>query len=611
MESVKKTKNKKWAINRMVIYLLTVLFFVVGIMFIYMYNNFNKIFTEAIYSAFNSNIISNVYELKFKKLRINILKGNIQVLDVELQPREKPLVDYPYINSSFSLKTSKILLKDIELMKLFNAKKIDLSRIEILNPVIVIKMAGNKVEFIPYKDSTLANSKEGKKQIGSYFLAEFDLINASIHSENTNKERKFHIDSFNVSIRDVSFKQQTKSIGLFLKHAEVGIGKFKSMFKKDDISNLNFVNFNIKVDSIDFQKTPDTITYHFKNCAMDMKDLVLYTADSVFQIALKTFQLSCTDKSLQINGFSFKPDITKTSLLENYKYQLPPIFTVSAGIIQLNGLNIDTLLYKKKLYVEELLLNKVDVYIIKDKKKAIDFKHIEEYPGQKIKKLKLPVWVKSVKATNITVDNQEFKPDGTIAKVKIQNISAEMSNVTNMDSINPLVIKGTGCVENKACFEINLAFSYGLSQFTFNGKIKKFELKDLNPLLKYYAPLNINKGFVDEITFSGIAHHASSSGTLTFLYHDLDIDLQLKERAKWQSDILTFAANTYINNANPVSANQPPRIVKFDAKRDMNKGFLNIVLKSIFAGIKQTILMSKENRKSYQGEKDKWNEKNN
>jgi len=189
MESEKKINQKKWTVKRVIRNLLLSILILVSAGLFYVYNNFNNIVTEAVYSTFNSNIISNVYELKFKKLRLNFVTGTIRVIDVELLPWEKPLKDYPYINSSFSLKTSKILLKNIDLIKLFKQKKLELSRIEILNPEIELKMSGEKIEFIPYKDSTHVKSGSDKKRINSYFLAEFDLINASIHSENTDKER--------------------------------------------------------------------------------------------------------------------------------------------------------------------------------------------------------------------------------------------------------------------------------------------------------------------------------------------------------------------------------------------------------------------------------------
>ena len=77
------------------------------------------------------------------------------------------------------------------------------------------------------------------------------------------------------------------------------------------------------------------------------------------------------------------------------------------------------------------------------------------------------------------------------------------------------------------------------------------------------------------------------------------------KKAKWKSSVLAFAANTYLNASNPASANLPPRIVKFHVERDMNKGFVNILIKSILSGLKETMIMSKENRKAYHQEKKK------
>jgi hypothetical protein len=39
--------------------------------------------------------------------------------------------------------------------------------------------------------------------------------------------------------------------------------------------------------------------------------------------------------------------------------------------------------------------------------------------------------------------------------------------------------------------------------------------------------------------------------------------------------------------------------------RDMNKGGINILLKSALTGLKETIIMSKENKKAYKKEKKK------
>ena len=62
---------------------------------------------------------------------------------------------------------------------------------------------------------------------------------------------------------------------------------------------------------------------------------------------------------------------------------------------------------------------------------------------------------------------------------------------------------------------------------------------------------------------------------------------------------MAFAANTYLNASNPASADMPPRIVQYHADRDMNKGFVNILIKSVLGGLKETMIMSKGNKKAY------------
>jgi hypothetical protein len=92
---------------------------------------------------------------------------------------------------------------------------------------------------------------------------------------------------------------------------------------------------------------------------------------------------------------------------------------------------------------------------------------------------------------------------------------------------------------------------------------------------------------------------------MKFLYHDLDVDLKVADK-KWQNDVVAFAANTYLSTNNPPSAGAPPKIVNYEAVRDLNKGGFNPIIRSFLSGMKETMIMSKENKKAYKEEKKKW-----
>ena len=131
METTPEPKKKRHLFRRFLFWAMAILIVILSSATFYVSRNLNRLVSEAIMKGFNSNAISDVYELKFEKLRINIFSGNIRVLNVLLQPRQKPIHDYPYINSSFRLETKKILLEDVQLMTMVKTGKLELKRIEI------------------------------------------------------------------------------------------------------------------------------------------------------------------------------------------------------------------------------------------------------------------------------------------------------------------------------------------------------------------------------------------------------------------------------------------------------------------------------------------------
>jgi hypothetical protein len=144
---------------------------VIAIILIVVYNNFNKLLSQALLRSFNSSIVSDVYELKFEDLRVNIFDRTIKVFNVTMLPREKPLNTYPYINSSFRLKTEKLTLKNVEILPYWNkvnsSWKESPSQIQQLNYCL----AGNKASSSPLKIQRPSHSQQGrlKRNLSNHF----------------------------------------------------------------------------------------------------------------------------------------------------------------------------------------------------------------------------------------------------------------------------------------------------------------------------------------------------------------------------------------------------------------------------------------------------------
>jgi hypothetical protein len=600
--------NKKWPVKRTVIISILVLLTLSGI---YLYRNFNQLLSDALLKSFNSSVISDVYELKFENLQVNLYNGSIRVFNVSVLPREKPLKDYPYINSSFSLKTENLLLESVEIRTLLKENRLILSNILISKPEIEFLLNGTRHVMLPFKDKAATTEKKdsSKRPIESFGLKEFQLKEATFHSINNDKQREFRIYNLNISVHDLLVSQALGEYKTSFSEVALAIGEFGGELKKGPIKQLRFENFDIGIDSLDFRLTLDTLIYQFHDFHARLNALDIQTADSIFHVAMKSFDLSYEKKSIKLEGVSFKPNVSHAVLQKDFKYQHTE-FSGSVGSIALNAVNFDSVIYANKLFIDEIELFDTKASIFKDKTKPIDSTRFPLYLAQSISGIKLPMLIKKIKASNVELENTEKKPDGSEAKVKINKAKVEVHNLTNLAPKEKLEIYADANINGKVRFTASLAFSYSQPQFSFKGTLAKFDLPDLNELIQAYTPAKITQGTSDEISFEGVAEKTSASGTMKFLYHDLKIDLELQDQARWKSSVIAFAANTALHSNNPVSTGVPPREVKFQIERDMNKGFVNVLIKSVLNGLKETMIMNKENRKSYKEEKKKAKEEN-
>jgi len=594
--------KKKNHVVRIIIVSILVLLATVAI---YLYVNFNRMLSEALMKSFNSAIVSDVYELKFENLRVNVFDGIIQVFNVKMQPRDKPLHEYPYINSSFSLKAEKLSLENVEIRTLLKQNRLIVDKIFIDRPNIEVKLAGTRHILMPFRDSTSVTSPDSaskKRMVDSFRLRGFQLFEAAFHVTNADMQREFSITNFSISLSDLMVGQQPGAYSTSFSRVILTVGTFTGDMEKDAVKHIGFKAFNIGIDSLEMKLTLDTMMYQFKNFSTGLRDLDVQTADSLFHMTTQSFNLSYRDKAIKLKEISFQPNVSHDVLQRKHKYQHTE-FAGTIGTLEIDQLNFDSLIYARKLFIDEILLDNVRASIFKDKTKPMDTNRFPIYLGQTVSKISMPLRINHIKATRVHLENTERKPDSTLAKVIITRATMEVKNITNLSPKSSMVMSADAWLEGKVSFKATLAFHYTKPQFTFEGAIGKFNLPDLTPLIQAYTPAKINKGIADEISFSGLAEQTRASGTFKFLYHNLEVDLELKEQAKWKSSVLAFAVNTALDSSNPGSSDLPPRIVKFNIERDMNKGFVNVVIKSILNGMKETMIMSKENRKAYKESK--------
>lgn len=438
-----------WSVKRIVaVSLLVVVLAVAGVL----YMNFNRLVSNAVMSTFESTIISDVYELNFEKLRVNIFEGTVNVVNVVIQPREKPLRDYPYINSSVRLSAQKITLLDVHLTELLSSGGLILERISITRPQIDLMISGEKLIFIPFKDSTKVNDGEPrKKAIESFFLREFQLTGASYRIVNTHKARDFHVEGFNLSLNDLFIDQKPDTNLFAFTRIDLSIAGLKANLQKGPIKSLSFSDFKVGADSLWFQGTKDTTTYSVNDFTAGLNNLDVHTTDSLFHLVVGSFSSSYKDRYVKLAGLSFTPNVSNEVLQARNKFQKAEM-SGKVERVDLLHVNFDSLIYYRSLFIDSIVVDKPELSVFKDKTKPLDTTRFPQYFGQQVSAIPIPVRIRSVVMSNIGLVNVERKPDSSLAKVIIQRGTARAMNITNLSKAKPLTLRADAYLNNKVHF---------------------------------------------------------------------------------------------------------------------------------------------------------------
>jgi hypothetical protein len=113
----------------------------------------------------------------------------------------------------------------------------------------------------------------------------------------------------------------------------------------------------------------------------------------------------------------------------------------------------------------------------------------------------------------------------------------------------------------------------------------------LNPMLENNAFIHVNSGRIDKMDFNFTANNSKATGSMTFLYHGIDVTIKNKrtdDTTSVKSWILSVVANKKIMDSNPVQG-EKVRIGIIDQERDPERFLFNYGSKSILSGIKSSL----------------------
>lgn len=497
-----------------------------------------------------------LYKIDFSDIHLNLITGSVVLDSISLYPDSVVFNQLKEIKKApthlFRLKLAHLKISGVGILKAYFKKNVTVRSIVLDHPSI--DMVYNKVQK---RSDTVKDERTLYQQIAN-----------SLKSIRVN----------DIKVIDANFDY------------------YNGLKKLNAVKHLSINVKDVLIDSM--AQFDTTRVFHSKDIAFNMSGYSSLTADKMYTIKVDTVKGSISNKTLRVVGVQMIPMYADLAFSRKYKvgkdrYDLK-FDEISLSGVDFIGLNNDGNLHAKRLNIGPA---KVAVFLNRELPPPA-FDKGRNYPHNALKRLEMQTLIDTLTLNKLDIAYTEYNPAtkerGTL---KLDNLSGQILNITN-DSAR-LVTKNHAYADLTTYVmgagKLNVKIDFNLtdknSAFSYTGHVSPFNLKVLNPLARSLGLVAIESGNVKSVDFNINANQNGSSGTVKFLYNDLKVNL-LKENengVKEKKGLLSFLANTVlIKNDNPTKG-EAIRTANITFTRLPQASFFNIMWKSIFTGIRETV----------------------
>jgi hypothetical protein len=502
---------------------------------------------------------AKLYRIDFKDIHLNLLTGSLTVDSILLAPdtavfnARKKLGTAP--THLFQLKLASLQLRRIGVLKVYFQKKIDMNDIILESPSI--NMIYNKV----YKKAEPVKDERSLYQLISKTLA-------SVYIRG-------------IKIKDADFEYINGSTGRLL----------------NAVKHLNVQIRDFRLDSSTEHDT--TRFYYAKDVSFELAGYHSLTKDKLYTMKVDTINASVTGQTIRIKGVKvipMYPDLAFSRKLKVQKDRYDLVF----GQLTFKGIdfmkfNTDGIIHAQSLKIED---TKAKIFMNREMPPGHADKG-NNFPHMALQRLAVPLTIDTLRLKKVNIAYTEYNPmSQQRGTVNIDHLKGQVLNVTNDSAAlakNHYAAADLHALLIKAA-QLHILINFNLSSkngaFNFKGDIGKLDMVKLNPLAKPLGMVEIETGQIQKINFQATANEKGSDGTMQLYYNNLKVKL-LKEgedgKPAQKKGLLSFLANTLIiKDANP-SKGDPLRTAKIHFERPAGASFFNLLWKSVFVGMRETV----------------------
>lgn len=384
------------------------------------------------------------------------------------------------------------------------------------------------------------------------------------------------------------------------------IYEYETDGEKSNLHVTNGISFETGAIAIDL--TSDTANTHLsrRNLTANIVGIQYTFQNKENQLRLDTLYLNTTKRFIRTTGLQLIPQLPQSDYAE--LSQTHSDWTkIQTSTTIWSGIDFTAFMKERSIVIDTITIQHAEINSYKNRQIAQPQRE-KQLLNQTLRHLPIALDIRCIQFGPLDVVYQELTPEGVQpGKLTVTNLTGECLGLSNRPAQNQsfLTIRSTGKLMGLANLQTTINFSLQdtSEQFTVNGQLGSLAMNQLNRLTEPLANLSIQNGRIDTLIFNITGNKHSSAVDLKLLYNGLKIELikdhdgQIRQRR-----LLSEAIHDWVvYSSNPQYGTT--RIGTGTTDRDPYKSQFNYLWKSLWPGLKSTLIKHRDRDKTHRQER--------
>lgn len=398
--------------------------------------------------------------------------------------------------------------------------------------------------------------------------------------------------------------ERVKIVNLILTNG--AIYEYETDGEKSNLHVTNGISFETGAIAIDL--TSDTANTHLsrRNLTANIVGIQYTFQNKENQLRLDTLYINTTKRFIRTTGLQLIPQLPQSDYAE-LSQNHSDWTKIQTSTTIWTGIDFTAFMKERSIVIDTITIQHAEISSYKNRQIAQSQRE-KQLLNQTLRHLPIALDIRCLQFGPLDVVYQELTPEGVQpGKLTVTNLTGECLGLSNRPAQNQsfLTIRSTGKLMELANIQTTINFSLQdtSEQFTVNGQLGSLAMNQLNTLTEPLANLSIQNGRIDTLIFNITGNKHSSAVDLKLLYNGLEIELikdhdgQIRQRR-----LLSEAINDWVvYSSNPQYGTT--RIGTGTALRDPYKSQFNYLWKSLWPGLKSTLIKHRDRDKTHRQER--------